>query len=191
MDKTTYLFAVIGVALSIISIFAIFFGPIAALRIQRTLDEEREARNRKLQLFKTMMSYRVTRLSPAYVQALNLIDVEFTGDGEKEKAVRERWKELRDVYDNYKTTPNAEEKSTDLNAALLAAIGETLGYHFDKVYLKRGGYYPEFLGNVEVEQHSLRKQVLELLDGTGKRKLPIAMFEQKFPDVKPPEPKGS
>jgi hypothetical protein len=167
MDKSTYLFAVIGVALSIISIFAIFFGPIAALKIQRTLDEEREARNRKFQLFRTMMSYRVTRLSPPYVQALNLIDVEFTGDGEKEKAVRERWKELRDVYDNYKTTPNAEEKSTDLNAALLAAIGEALGYHFDKVYLKRGGYYPEFLGNVEVEQHSLRRQLLD--DSARKR----------------------
>jgi hypothetical protein len=189
MDKTD-VFAIVGVVLSIISIYAIYNGPIAALKMQRKLDEEREARNRKFQLFKTMMSYRVTRLSPPYVQALNLIDVEFTGDDEKAKAVRERWKELRDVYNNYKTTPNPEEKSTDLNAALLAAIGEALGYHFDKVYLKRGGYYPEFLGNVEVEQHSLRRQLLELIDGTGKRKLPIAMFEQKFPDVKPPEPKG-
>jgi hypothetical protein len=25
--------------------------------------------------------------------------------------------------------------------------------------------------------------VLELLDGTGRRKIPIAMFEQKFPDL--------
>jgi hypothetical protein len=137
-----------------------------------------------------LVSNRVTRLSPVYVQALNLIDVEFTGDDQKEQAVRERWKELRDVYDNYKTTPNAEEKSTDLNAALLAAIGETLGYHFDKVYLKRGGYYPEFLGNAEIEQHTLRKQVLELLDGTGKRKLPVATFESKFPDLKPPARDG-
>jgi hypothetical protein len=189
MDKTD-VFAIVGAVLSVVSIFAIYYGPISALKIQRKLDEERETKNRKLQLFKTLVSYRATRLAPAYVQALNLIDVEFTEDNDKEKVVRERWKELRDVYDNYKTTANPEERSADLNASLLAAIGESLGYHFDKVYLRRGGYYPEFLGNVEVEQHSLRRQLLELLDGTGKRKLPIATFEQKFPDVKPPAPEG-
>jgi hypothetical protein len=187
MDYASVVIGVIGVILSAITIFAIYYGPIQALKIQRTLDAERDERNRKLQLFKTLVSYRVTRLAPAYVQALNMIDLEFTSDDPKEKVVRERWKELRDLYDNYKATPNPEEKSGELNAALLAAIGESLGYHFDKVYLRRGGYYPEFLGNVEVEQHTLRRQLLELLDGTGRRKLPIAAFEQKFTDIKSPE----
>jgi hypothetical protein len=186
MDETAVLLGAVGVILSAITILAIYYGPIKALKIQRTLDAEREERNRKLQLFKTLVSYRVTRLAPAYVQALNMIDLEFTADNELEKTVRDRWKELRDLYDNYKTTPNPEEKSAELNAALLAAIGESLGYHFDKVYLRRGGYYPEFLGNVEFEQHTLRRQLLELLDGTGRRKLPIATFEQKFTDIKPP-----
>jgi len=189
MDKSAVVLGVIGVILSGITIFAIYYGPIKALKIQRALDAEREERNRKLQLFKTLVSYRVTRLAPAYVQALNLIDVEFTENNEKEKAVREWWKELRDLYDNYKTTANPEEKSADLNADLLAAIGESLGYHFDKVYLKRGGYYPEFLGNVEVEQHTLRRQLLELLD--GKRKLPIAKFVEDFPPVKLPPKAGN
>jgi hypothetical protein len=62
-------------------------------------------------------------------------------------------------------------------------MGKTLGYDFDKVYLKKGAYYPEIAFNVEQEQHALRKQLLEVLDGTGRRKIPIATFEQKFPDL--------
>jgi hypothetical protein len=183
MDATAVVLGTIGVVLSAASIFAIYYGPISALKIQRELDEEREARNRKLQIFKTMMSYRVIRLAPNYVQSLNLIDIEFTANNDREKAVREAWKELNDLYANYKSTPNAEDKANDLNATLLAAMGKCLGYEFDKVYLRKGGYYPEFLYNVEAEQHTLRHLLLELLDGTGKRKLPIATFERKFPDL--------
>lgn len=186
MDPTTIWLGIAGLLLSAVTIAAIYYGPISALKIQRRLDEEREARNRKLYIFKTMMSNRATRMSPHYVQALNMIDIEFTASNDQEKAVREAWKELLDLYVNFKATPNATEKADDLNAALLAAIGRSLGYDFDKVYLKRGAYYPEFLGNVELEQHSLRRQVLELLDGTGKRKLPVAVFGQEFPDIKPP-----
>ncbi|HUI75876.1 MAG TPA: DUF6680 family protein [Candidatus Acidoferrum sp.] len=175
---------VVGAVLSGLTVVAILYGPIAALKIQRKLDEEREVRNRKLSIFKTLMSYRVTRVSPLYVQALNSIDVEFTGNDEKERAVREAWRELNDLYANYKTTPNADEKTNELSAALLAAMGKSLGYDFDKVYLKKGGYYPEFLANVETEQHALRRLVLELLDGSGRRKLPVATFEQEFPDVR-------
>jgi hypothetical protein len=183
MDTTAQVFAVIGVVLTIATIVAIYQGPIAALKIQRKLDEERESRNRRLSIFKTLMSNRVIRISYAYVQALNLIDVEFTGDSAEEKAIREAWKELHDLYSNYKTTPNAEEKSNELNAALLSAMGKVLGYNFDKVYLKKGGYYPEFLGNMEQEQHQLRRLLLEVLDGTGRRKIPVATFETKFPDL--------
>jgi hypothetical protein len=161
MDTTAVVLGVTGTILSGITIFAIYYGPIKALKIQRTLDEEREARNRKVNIFKTLMSYRVTRLAPAFVQALNLIDVEFTANNEKEKAVRDAWKELNDLYADYKTTANADEKANDLVAVLLAAMGKCLGYDFDKVYLKKGGYYPEGLVNVEAEQHALRRQVLE------------------------------
>lgn len=183
METATIWLGIIGLLLSAATIFAIYYGPIQALKIQRNLDEEREARKRKVYVFKTLMSNRATRLSPNYVQALNLIDVEFTGANDKEKAVREAWKELLDLFQNYKTTPNAMDKSDELNAALLAAMGKSLGYDFDKVYLKKGAYYPEFSVNVELEQHSLRKRVLELLDGSGTRKLPIAIFEQRFPDL--------
>jgi hypothetical protein len=183
MDNAALLLGIIGAVLSTITIFAIYYGPISALRIQRQLDEDREARNRKLQLFKTLMMYRATPLNLNFVQALNLIDVEFTGNGEKEKTVRDAWKELLDHFDHVAAAANPAERSSELMAVLLCAMGKCLGYDFDKVYVKKAAYYPLFAVNVEEEQHTLRKQVLELLDGKGTRKLPVAVFEQKFPDL--------
>jgi len=174
-----------GIVLGAITILAIIVGPIAALWVQRKLDEGRDERNRKMWVFKTLMSNRAVRTSPAYVQALNLIDVEFTANSDKEKAVRDAWKELMDLYKDFNVTPNAADKSTELNAVLLAAMGKALGYSFDKVYLKKGAYYPEFLGNVELEQHALRRALLDLF--AGKRRIPVGVFEEKFPEIKVPK----
>ena len=104
--------------------------------------------------------------------------MEFTGDNPEEKAVRTAWKELLDLFTNYRATPSPEEKSRELTAELLLAMGKCLGYEFDRVHLKKGAYYPEGLGNVEQEQHALRRGVLELLE--GKRRIPVGIFEDKF-----------
>lgn len=183
----TVVLAILGLLLSALTIFAIYYGPIKALKVQRKLDEEREARDRKLSIYKTLMSNRATRLSPAYVQALNLIEIEFAGDSENEKAVRRTWHELLDVFGSYKDTPNAFDKTTELTAAMLESMGKCLGYDFDRVTIKKGAYHPELHVNIERDQLTLRSYLLELLDGTGKRKLPVAFFEQKFPDLELPQ----
>jgi hypothetical protein len=188
-NTATIALAVVGLILSAITIFAIYYGPIKALKVQRELDAEREARSRKLSIYKTLMSNRATRLSPLYVQALNLIEIEFTGEDDNEKHVRRTWRELLDLYESYKTTPNAFEKVTELTATMLESMGKCLGYDFDRVTIKKGVYYPEMHGDIEKDNHTLRKNLLELLDGTGRRKLPVAFFETGFPDVKLPEGK--
>lgn len=178
MDKT-------GIVLSIITIIAILVGPVAALYIQRRLDISREGRNRKLGVFKTLMSYRATALAPVFVQALNLIDVEFDGDNEKERNVRNAWKELLDLLNNYRSTPNAQEKTRELTADLLQAMGTCLGYDFDRVQVKKGAYYPEGLVNTEQEQHAVRRGILDVLQ--GKRRIPVGIFEDKFPPINLPD----
>ena len=180
MDPTITL-GVTGLLLSAATIFAIYYGPIAALRIQRNLDDAREARNRKQYIFKTLMTYRATPVNPNFVQALNLIDVEFTADNDGERAVRDAWKELLDHFNNYKQSTNPVEKSRELTAILLSAIGKSLGYKFDKVYLKKGAYYPELAMNVEQEQHALRRALLDVLE--GRRRIPVGLFEDKFPHI--------
>lgn len=187
MDKT-------GIVLSIITVAAIIIGPVAALYVQRKLDEGREARNRKLWVFKTLMAYRATPLSPNFVQALNLIDVEFERDTDKERAVRNAWKVLLDHFGDL-GNPNIPaaaiplDKSATLTTNLLLAMGKCLGYAFDEVQIKKGAYYPKWLGNVEEEQHALRRGVLDLL--AGKRRVPVGVFEEKFPEITlPPETKA-
>jgi hypothetical protein len=186
--------AAIGVAtvlVSAITILAIVYAPIIALKVQRQGDEAREQRGRKLWIFKTLMGYRAIRLNPNYVQALNMIDIEFTDPSEKE--IRDVWKELLDHYTVWgeksemqrKVDEKADlDKSNDLLADMLVKMGRGLGYQFDKVYIKKGFYYPEGLGNIEQEQHALRRLLLALLSGKG-MKLPVALFTQDFQPLSP------
>lgn len=169
--------------IGLLTILAIIVGPIAALAIQRWSDNRREALQRKMWIFKTLMANRATRLAPTYVQALNLIDVEFKSDRKGDKRVRTAWKVLLDHLTTDQTAAGAADRATDLTANLLSAMGQRLGYDFDEVYIKKNAYYPVGLGNIEQELHLVRKNVLELLD--GKRRLPVAFLEQKFPDLAP------
>lgn len=173
-----------GIILGVLTIIAIILGPIVALDLQRRLDRGRETRDRKLWVFKTLMSFRATALSPHFVQALNLIEVEFDSKNEKEKAVLTAWKVLLDHFGDLaapKLPPNADEKTATLTTNLLLAMGKCLGYDFDEVQIKKGAYYPMGLGNVEQEQHAVRRGVLDVL--SGKRRIPVGIFEDKFPPI--------
>ena len=166
-------------SLALLTLVAILIAPILAVQSQKWIDRHREARNRKIGIFKTLMMYRATPVAPPYVQALNLIDVEFTG----ERKVRDAWKILLDFLNDGGKQGNKidADKLRDLTADLLTEMGNSLKYDFDRVQLKKGAYHPIALANIEEEQHAIRRQVLELFGGT--RRLPVAMFEQKFPDL--------
>lgn len=176
----------VTIAIGVFTVLAIVVAPIIALKVQRRADEVRETRGRKLLIFKTLMSNRATRLNPNFVQALNMIDIEFTDKSEKE--VRDAWKELQDHYSDWGAKPPQQrqrddkadvEKAEGLLAELLVKMGKSLGYDFDKVFIKKGCYYPEGLGNIEAEQHALRRALLNLFAGQG-AKLPVAVFRQDF-----------
>lgn len=165
-----------------LTIAAIITGPIAALLIQKHLEARRAETDRKIKIFHTLMANRASRLSPPWVQALNGIETEFYG----QTKVIEAWRVIVDHL--YSADANDPKKVDQWQADLteqvnemLYEMGESLGYHFDRVAIKRNAYYPRGWGEIEVEQHALRKKLLELLD--GKRKLPIATFEKAFPDL--------
>jgi hypothetical protein len=132
------------IVISILTVGAIIVAPIVALNVQRKADEAREWKNRKLWIFKTLMSNRFTRLNPAFVQALNMIDIEFTAA--PEKGIQDAWKNLLDHYNDWggKTPEQRKvdedrdfETATNLLAELLVKMGKQLGYDFDKVYVKK------------------------------------------------------
>jgi hypothetical protein len=167
-----------------IEILAIFLGPITALWVQRLLDRFREVRRQKENLYATLMRLRGASLTPEYVNALNLIDMVFKGDGKSERLIRAKWKALMDHFNTKSSEKGWGEKRQDLNVDLLAAIGEHLGYKFEPSHIKRQVYFPQALSDQWEESNRLRKQLLEVLDGRGTRKIPVALFETKFPETK-------
>lgn len=153
-------------------IIATLSGPIIAVQVTRYLDDRKETRGRKLQVFKTLMSTRAYTLTAAHVEALNRIDLEFSADKGSEKKVIEVWKQYLDLLGNKSMSIELwAEKRAELLVELLYVMGQSLGYDFDKTQIKNGTYAPIAHGRIEEENEAMRSLALELLQ--GKRALPL------------------
>jgi hypothetical protein len=163
----------------VLIILATLAGPIIAVQVTRYVDNRREKHGRKLQIYKTLMATRAYTLAPAHVEALNLIDLEFSSHSHKEKHVVEVWKQYLDVLGDRSLTPERwAEKRMELLVDLLFVMGQCLDYKFDKTHIKNATYAPVAHGRVEEENDAIRSHTLELLQ--GKRTLP--MFVTNFPE---------
>ena len=99
-----------------ITIAAIVLGPVLALFIRRILDGIREKRERRVQLFLTLMRTRATPLAPDHVNALNSIEVVF--DGENDRRIREAWHKLLTHIVADASHPTWQERYNDLKVVL-------------------------------------------------------------------------
>jgi hypothetical protein len=161
-------------------ILAVLIGPIVAVQLTRYLDNNKEVRERKLQVFKTLMATRAYTISWDHVVALNRIDLEFDKNNKKEKAVIEAWKEYLDLLGNKEIS--AEQwaiKRLDLLVELLHKMAQVLDYDFDKTHIKNSSYSPVAHGAIEEENRALRKGLIELLD--GKRVVPMSITNLPTP----------
>ena len=156
----------------VLMIFAIFLGPIVAVQLTRFLDERREIRARKLNVFKTLMATRAYTVSWNHVEALNRIDLEFNKKVPKERRVLESWKEYLDLLGDKTLSPEQWNiKRVDLLVDLLQSMALALKYDFDRTQIKNSSYSPQAHGNIEAEQAALRHYALEILE--GKRAIPV------------------
>jgi hypothetical protein len=156
--------------LTIVSIVAIALGPIAALEIQKRLEEHRAALDRKMFIFRRLMTTRATQMSPAHVEALNSIEVEFyTTKSGPDKKVLDAWR----LYNNQLNSPAGVgdalarwvEKKNGLLIDLLYEMAQRLDYDIDKVAIQKNVYHPQGHVEIELEQHALRKAALAFLLG--------------------------
>ena len=160
-------------------IAAVLCGPVLAVQAQKWIETAREKRNRRLNVFKRLMATRGAVLSPAHVEALNMIDLEFGGRGKRNEKVRATWKEYLDHLCNLSEDPEQQrqqlpiwtERKDVLLAELLHEMGSAVGYKFDKVQIRRGIYAPRGHANWELETQLLRRFLIELL--AGNRTLPL------------------
>lgn len=153
-------------------ITAVLLGPLIAVRLTRHLDNKKEERERKLQVFKTLMATRAYTTAWDHVGALNSIDLEFDKSNKKEKAVIEAWKAYLDLLGDKNIPPQQWGiKRVDLLVELLHKMAQVLDYDFDKTHIKNATYSPVAHGNIEDEERALRLGLIQILE--GKRTLPM------------------
>ena len=160
-----------------LTILAILLAPFFALQIQKYIEDRKEIRARKMQIFRTLMATRATRLDAKHIEALNMIDIEFF----KNKKVTEKWKLLLDNFESFPKNLEEKsyqlklnscvEKSNDLFIDLLYEMAKSLDYTFDKVHLKRNVYSPKGQVDSMMDQEFMRHAFVEVLSGA--RSIPI------------------
>lgn len=114
--------------MELITIAAIVLAPLLAFSVQWILQFLREKRERKIWIFRALMSTRLSILSHEHVNALNLIDLEFKSNRQKDKTVRQAWHTYLDHL-NTQRSPNDvslqqiwDNKSADLRSQLLYSM---------------------------------------------------------------------
>jgi hypothetical protein len=136
-------------------------GPVLAVQAQKWVEGFREKKARRLTIFRTLMATRATNLSPAHVEALNAVPIDFY----KDKKVMDAWEE----YFMHLTTAPANNptwgpRRIDLFVKLLALIGSKVGYQFNVAQMNRI-YFPNAHGDLDADQELIRKGVVGLLKG--------------------------
>lgn len=153
-------------------IAAVLFSPVIAVQLTRYLDNKKEIRERKLQIFKTLMATRAYAISLDHVLTLNKIDLEFNLKNKNEKYVIESWKAYLDLLGDKRITGEQwSTKRIELLVELLHKMALVLNYDFDKTHIKNSSYSPVAHGDIEEEQRYLRQGLIEVLE--GKRTLPM------------------
>jgi hypothetical protein len=155
--------------LAAISVLAVLVSPIFALEVQKRLDDRRASLDRKMTIFRRLMTTRATQLSPAHVEALNGIEVEFYATSGPDKKVLDAWRQY--VNHLYKPTGGGDalarwvETKNGLLIELLYQMAQRLKYDIDKVAIEKNVYHPKGYVEIETEQHALRKAALAVLSG--------------------------
>ncbi|MFM5500088.1 MULTISPECIES: DUF6680 family protein [Aeromonas] len=174
----------------IIMTVAVILGPILAVQAQKYIERIQDKRNRRMALFKTLMSTRAERLNRDHVQALNMIDIEFYGrllpfiktryQTKTEQAVTHAWKIYNNHLnhkDDYESLDQWIKKGDELFTNMLYAITQSLNYDYDKVQLQRDCYRPIAHGNIENTQLA----ILDGLDQLVNKGRPLPMYVVNLP----------
>ena len=147
------------------TICAVLLSPLIAVQITEWIRRRQEARARKLQVFRTLMSTRAASLAPTHVEALNLIDIEFQVSVVEEKKVVDAWKLYHAHLSNLQYPQDQWPlRKAELLVDLLYEMAVCLGYAFDKAHITNSSYYPKGYGETEEEQHRLRRVLLAAFD---------------------------
>ncbi|MEP2978840.1 MAG: DUF6680 family protein [Lentilitoribacter sp.] len=160
---------------AILTLIAIFTGPIVAVLITWILDRKYKAYDRRLKIFRDLMQTRGLRLDPQHVAALNLIQLEFY----KKSTILEAFEKYIEHLNHSPPEKDSDQKAfsdrrSELFMDLLREIGQNVGCKFDKMELDRRSYVP--IG--WHDNNNLQQKNAQLLSAVlmGQRPIPITNF---------------
>jgi len=147
-------------------IFATLLGPILAVQAQRWVDRGRQKQERRVTIFRTLMTTRAASLSPDHVQALNAIPIEFYGNRHAHKEVVQAWRDLLDHLNQEQMDLALwGQKRQEFFIELLWKLATALGYRFTKLELQREVYSPRGHAKLENEQEVIRQGLFRIFSG--------------------------
>lgn len=164
----------------IIYMVAIVLSPLIAVQVTEFLRRRKDAQERRLWIFRTLMATRAARLDGNHVQALNMIDVEFHGKNREMRDVVEAWKTYLDHLNNRQLEVSAWVASgDDLFFELLYKMSMTLKYDLQKTEIRRTSYTPQGYGDAEADGMIIRKGLSAIF---GSPVLLEKLISQRPPD---------
>jgi len=159
---------------------ATLLGPIFAVEVSKRRDAQRERKNRQVDVFRALMRNRRSALSPEFVGALNLIEVEFFDA----PSVIAAWKKLLEHFSApHYTDRNAQqlwiETRGRLQAEMLVVMAKYLKMHIPDLTIAGGGYSPIAYEELEGDQIAIRKLFVQIANGV--RAVPVQLVDRPFP----------
>lgn len=183
------------IILALCTIVAIVLGPILAVIITRIIDDRRADKQRKMEIFRTLMRTRKMPIHIEHVGALNLVEIEFSSDD----AVVSAWKNyLQNLNERIASTASEAEHRTfaqrreSLLTKLIHEIAKNLNFEVEQLDILEGNYLPQGWSDADWEQKLVRLALLELLQ--GRRALVIRNYDnllESSPYPPPPNVKNN
>jgi hypothetical protein len=157
-------------------VFATAVGPTAAIGISLWREAVKQKHDRRLEVFRTLMATRRVGLSPAHVNSLNLIEVDFYRCSNVEVA----WRAYKDhLYSGGPEDEVWQEIKERLLAKLLSEMGKVLRFKIDTLDIFKGGYAPKGWDHRDLRQLEAAEYLHNLTIGQGS--LPIFITGANMP----------
>ncbi len=151
--------------LATLNILAIILSPIIALTISTKLQDRKEKRQHKMNIFATLISEKHLQISDEKVKALNMIDIVFSDTPSVTKLWREYFVMLtNDGLNNYNGNKLREEKYQEL----IYEMAKVIGYEKNVNLLDISRvYYPQGLLQRNQRGEEISTELLRVLRASG------------------------
>ncbi|MGD9851839.1 MAG: DUF6680 family protein [Nitrospirales bacterium] len=176
---------------TIVTIMAILLGPMFGVWLTHRLQDYKDQRQKRMDIFRALMRTRGLPRSVEQVGALNLILVEFA-KGKKDKKVRDACDAyIQELVIPYSTDneANREAKRTKENtllSVLIREIGKTLNFELDGFDILQKKYVPQDWLDDETRKSDLLIKLINLF--RGRNSVPVTMVKDMEPPKVYPDP---